>query len=175
VTAGASTDDELNAAFAAIVRGGVGALLVAADPYFDMRRERIIGFAERQRLPAIYQFREFAVAGGLLSYGISLPDILSPVRRVHREDSEGRTTRLARLLLLLANFGKEGKPEPIVGKFSQETLAEMIGTTRSRVSVVAPECVERRREPLWYYTWDCASGCVWSPNAVKELKPLSQA
>src|SRR3984893_9276829 len=42
--------------------------------------------------------------------------------------------RLARLLLLPANFGKEGKPEPIVGKFSQETLAEMIGTTRSRVS-----------------------------------------
>src|SRR6202022_4199963 len=42
--------------------------------------------------------------------------------------------RLARLLLLLANFGKEGKPAPIVGTFSQETLAEMIGTTRSRVS-----------------------------------------
>ena len=42
--------------------------------------------------------------------------------------------RLARLLLLLANFGKEGKSEPIVGSFSQETLAEMIGTTRSRVS-----------------------------------------
>ncbi|MFL9828677.1 Crp/Fnr family transcriptional regulator [Rhodoplanes sp. SY1] len=42
--------------------------------------------------------------------------------------------RLARLLLLLANFGKEGKPEPILGAISQETLAEMIGTTRSRVS-----------------------------------------
>jgi CRP/FNR family cyclic AMP-dependent transcriptional regulator len=42
--------------------------------------------------------------------------------------------RLARVLLLLANFGKEGRPEPIVGKFSQEILAEMIGTTRSRVS-----------------------------------------
>jgi CRP/FNR family transcriptional regulator, cyclic AMP receptor protein len=42
--------------------------------------------------------------------------------------------RLARLLLLLANFGKEGRPEPIVGTFSQEMLAEMIGTTRSRVS-----------------------------------------
>jgi CRP-like cAMP-binding protein len=42
--------------------------------------------------------------------------------------------RLARLLLLLANFGKEGKPEPISAKISQETLAEMIGTTRSRVS-----------------------------------------
>jgi CRP/FNR family cyclic AMP-dependent transcriptional regulator len=42
--------------------------------------------------------------------------------------------RLARLLLLLANFGRDSRPEPIVGKFSQETLAEMIGTTRSRVS-----------------------------------------
>jgi CRP-like cAMP-binding protein len=42
--------------------------------------------------------------------------------------------RLARLLLLLANFGKHGEPQPIVGKISQETLAEMIGTTRSRVS-----------------------------------------
>jgi CRP/FNR family cyclic AMP-dependent transcriptional regulator len=42
--------------------------------------------------------------------------------------------RLARLLLLLANFGKEGSPQPILLDISQETLAEMIGTTRSRVS-----------------------------------------
>jgi CRP-like cAMP-binding protein len=42
--------------------------------------------------------------------------------------------RLARLLLLLANFGREGRPQPILAKISQETLAEMIGTTRSRVS-----------------------------------------
>ena len=42
--------------------------------------------------------------------------------------------RLARVLLLLAHFGKEGKPEPVIPKISQETLAEMIGTTRSRVS-----------------------------------------
>jgi CRP-like cAMP-binding protein len=42
--------------------------------------------------------------------------------------------RLARLLLILAKFGKEGKPEPVIAKISQETLAEMIGTTRSRVS-----------------------------------------
>jgi CRP/FNR family transcriptional regulator, cyclic AMP receptor protein len=42
--------------------------------------------------------------------------------------------RLARLLLLLANFGKDDKPEPMIAKISQETLAEMIGTTRSRVS-----------------------------------------
>jgi CRP/FNR family cyclic AMP-dependent transcriptional regulator len=43
--------------------------------------------------------------------------------------------RLARLLLIMANFGKEGKPEPVIAKISQEMLAEMIGTTRSRVSV----------------------------------------
>ena len=42
--------------------------------------------------------------------------------------------RLARLLLLLANFGKEGQPEPVIAKISQQTLAEMIGTTRARVS-----------------------------------------
>jgi CRP/FNR family cyclic AMP-dependent transcriptional regulator len=42
--------------------------------------------------------------------------------------------RLARVLLLLANFGKEGRPEPILARISQGTLAEMIGTTRSRVS-----------------------------------------
>jgi hypothetical protein len=38
--------------------------------------------------------------------------------------------------------------------------------------VIAPECVERRQERLWYYTWDCSSGCIWSPNAVEALKTL---
>jgi CRP-like cAMP-binding protein len=42
--------------------------------------------------------------------------------------------RLARTLLLLANFGKEGKPQPVIPKISQETLAEMVGTTRSRIN-----------------------------------------
>jgi CRP-like cAMP-binding protein len=42
--------------------------------------------------------------------------------------------RLARILLLLANFGKDGRPEPIIAEISQETLADMIGSTRSRVS-----------------------------------------
>jgi CRP/FNR family cyclic AMP-dependent transcriptional regulator len=42
--------------------------------------------------------------------------------------------RLARVLLLLANFGKDGKPEPVLPKMSQETLAEIVGTTRSRIS-----------------------------------------
>ena len=43
--------------------------------------------------------------------------------------------RLARVLLLMANFGKESKPEPVIAKISQETLAEIVGTTRSRVSM----------------------------------------
>jgi len=74
VVAKASTDDELDDAFAMLIKGQVGALLVVSDPYFDVRRDRIVGFAERQRLPAIYHFREYAVAGGLLSYGVNLTE-----------------------------------------------------------------------------------------------------
>jgi putative ABC transport system substrate-binding protein len=70
----ASTDPELDAAFALLKREGAGALLVAADPYFDTRRDRIVGFAAQQRLPAIYHFREYAVAGGLLSYSVSITE-----------------------------------------------------------------------------------------------------
>jgi putative tryptophan/tyrosine transport system substrate-binding protein len=65
----------LDAAFVALVGERADALLVAADPYFDTRRDQIVGFAERQRLPAIYQFREYVLAGGLLSYGISLTEV----------------------------------------------------------------------------------------------------
>ena len=74
IVAKASTDEELDAAFTALVRERAHALLVAAGPYFDTRRDRIVGFAQRQRLPAIYHFREYVLAGGLLSYGISLTD-----------------------------------------------------------------------------------------------------
>jgi putative ABC transport system substrate-binding protein len=74
VVAKASTDAELDAGFATLVSERADAVLVAADPYFDTRRDKIVGFAQRQRLPAIYQFREYALAGGLLSYGISLTD-----------------------------------------------------------------------------------------------------
>jgi ABC-type uncharacterized transport system substrate-binding protein len=79
VIAKASTDDELEAAFALLVSESVGSLVVAADPYFDIRRDRIVAFAARQRLPAIYQFREFAVAGGILSYGLSFTEVYRQV------------------------------------------------------------------------------------------------
>jgi putative ABC transport system substrate-binding protein len=75
MTSNASHDEELDAAFVSLVQARVGALLVGADPYFNTRRDRIVAFAAKQRLPAIYQFREYAVAGGLLSYGINLADV----------------------------------------------------------------------------------------------------
>ena len=65
----ANNDAELDAALASFVQQRVGAFLVTAAPFFDTRRDRIIGFAAQHRLPAIYQFREYAVAGGLISYG----------------------------------------------------------------------------------------------------------
>ena len=74
VIAKASTDDELEAAFAFLMGKRIGALLVTADPYFDTRRQRIVAFAAGQRLPAIYQFREYVVAGGVLSYGVSITE-----------------------------------------------------------------------------------------------------
>jgi ABC-type uncharacterized transport system substrate-binding protein len=73
-TATASDDAQLDAALASLLQHGVGALLVAADPYFDTRRDRIIAFAARNKLPAMYQFREFALAGGLISYGPRITD-----------------------------------------------------------------------------------------------------
>lgn len=60
-------------------RSGVGALLVAADPYFDTSRDQITAFAARQRLPAIYQFRQFAIAGGILSFGLNFTDVYRQV------------------------------------------------------------------------------------------------
>src|SRR5439155_16057778 len=47
---------------------------VAGDPFFDTRRDNIIAFAAQQKLPALYQFREYAVDGGLMSYGVSFPE-----------------------------------------------------------------------------------------------------
>jgi CRP/FNR family cyclic AMP-dependent transcriptional regulator len=61
--------------------------------------------------------------------------------------------RLARMLLLLAQFGKESAPETVIPKISQETLAEMVGTTRSRVSFFM-----NRFRKLGFINYDAASG-----------------
>jgi putative ABC transport system substrate-binding protein len=66
----ASTDREIESAFEAVAAQGIQALAVAGDPFFDTRREKLVALAARYAVPTIYQFREYAVAGGLMSYGI---------------------------------------------------------------------------------------------------------
>ena len=70
----ASDDAQLETAFAALLQKGVAALVLASDPFFDSRRKRILSFASENRLPGIYQFRDYALDGGLISYGPSLTD-----------------------------------------------------------------------------------------------------
>jgi putative tryptophan/tyrosine transport system substrate-binding protein len=70
----AGNDRDLEAAFATFVQQRAAALLVSADPFFDTRRDRIVALAAQSKLPAIYQFRDFAIAGGLMRYGISITD-----------------------------------------------------------------------------------------------------
>jgi len=70
----ASTDDEINAAFRTMVQQQTAALILAADPFFDTRRSQLVVLAAYNILPAIYQFREYATAGGLMSYGIDAVD-----------------------------------------------------------------------------------------------------
>jgi putative ABC transport system substrate-binding protein len=70
----AGTDAEIDAAFAALVKAGVGGLIVQNDPFFDSRRSQILALSSSQRLPGIFHIREFAADGGLMSYGASLSD-----------------------------------------------------------------------------------------------------
>ena len=70
----ASSIDDIDSAFALIEREHIAALVVAADPFFDNRRDQLVAGAMRAALPVIFQFREYATAGGLMSYGIDLPD-----------------------------------------------------------------------------------------------------
>ena len=65
----ASTDSEIDAAFATFAQPRTGGLVVATDPFFNSRREKLVALAARHAVPAIYEWREFAQAGGLISYG----------------------------------------------------------------------------------------------------------
>jgi putative tryptophan/tyrosine transport system substrate-binding protein len=69
----AGTDGEIDAAFRTVAAKAGGALLVNADPFFFIRRAQITALAARHAIPAIYYDREFAVSGGLMTYGTSLP------------------------------------------------------------------------------------------------------
>jgi putative ABC transport system substrate-binding protein len=69
----ASTESEIDAAFATVMQLHIGALIVAADPFLDGRREQLVTLAARHAVPAIYALREFVLADGLISYGASFP------------------------------------------------------------------------------------------------------
>jgi putative ABC transport system substrate-binding protein len=71
----ASTDQEIDAAFESIGQRRISALLQAADPFFDTRREKLIALGARYAVPTMYHFREFAAANGLMSYGIDILDV----------------------------------------------------------------------------------------------------
>ena len=70
----ASTEGDLDDAFSALAGLGAAGLVVPGDPFFDIKRDKILALASRYAVPAMYGFREFVTAGGLMSYGASLPD-----------------------------------------------------------------------------------------------------
>jgi ABC-type uncharacterized transport system substrate-binding protein len=70
----ASTERDLDDVFESLTKLSAGGLVVPADPFFDSRRDRVVALAARHAVAAIYTIREYTVAGGLMSYGASLPD-----------------------------------------------------------------------------------------------------
>jgi putative tryptophan/tyrosine transport system substrate-binding protein len=70
----AGSEAEIDAAFASLVELPAGALFVGGDPFFFSRREQLLALAARHAIPAIYQWREFVAAGGLISYGVRATD-----------------------------------------------------------------------------------------------------
>ena len=66
----AATDREIDTAFETVAQEHIAAITVAADPFFDTRRNKLVALAARHAVPTMYHFREFAAAGGLMSYGI---------------------------------------------------------------------------------------------------------
>jgi ABC-type uncharacterized transport system substrate-binding protein len=70
----ANAESDFNAAFSTVVQQRSGALLVCASPFFNNKREQLVVLAARHALPAIFEWRDFAAAGGLMSYGTSLAD-----------------------------------------------------------------------------------------------------
>ncbi len=105
----AGTDHEINTAFDSIAQNRISALAVASDSFFNTHRDNLVALAARHAVPAMYSFREYAAAGGLISYGIDLADVyrqvgvyagqildgakLSTCPSCSRPDSSWRSTR----------------------------------------------------------------------------------
>ena len=72
----ASSESEIDTAFASLAQLHAGALIVGADPFLTSRRDQFVALASRHAVPSIYAWREFAASGGLISYGASLTSAL---------------------------------------------------------------------------------------------------
>jgi putative ABC transport system substrate-binding protein len=70
----ASSERDIDNAFRTLIARQAAGLLVAADPFFNNRREQLVALATYHGIPAIYEFREYALAGGLMTYGVSITD-----------------------------------------------------------------------------------------------------
>lgn len=101
----ASTDAEIEAGFAALVKAGVTALVVQNDPFFDSRRSQIVALSSRQRLAGIFHIREFPADGGLMSYGVlQQPSRKNPVIGLIEQTSSRSPSTLRGVL---------GRPPPL--------------------------------------------------------------
>src|SRR5215475_11563778 len=87
----ASSEREIDAAFATLVQLRAGALVIGADPLFTSRSEQLSALTIRHRVPAIYQFREFVSTGGLMAYGSTVLDTYRPLGVYQAEFSKARS------------------------------------------------------------------------------------
>ena len=101
----ADDDQKIEAAFASTVDQRIPALLVGADPFLFTRRNNLANLAARYAMPTLYAYREYALAGGLMSYGVNIPDLyrhvhgqLAPLRDIHQSRGTHRLPARAGLL-----------------------------------------------------------------------------
>jgi len=91
----AQAESEFDAAFDRLVQQRADALAVGNSAFFNSQRERLVAHAARHKLPAIYEFREFALAGGLMSYGTHLGEMYRQIGVYNRAHAQGRQARRA--------------------------------------------------------------------------------